>query len=109
MYDASFIATVLTAISGCIALLIALRYILQALLGQHKKIDVRNKHCLVTGGSSGIGLEVAKVNHCYSNHHSVYTPCVTTSGHVQQYRRYDVANAMHWLPSVAARRLCPLY
>lgn len=50
-----------TAVFGVGTVLLVSRYLLQAILGTNGTMSVRGKHCLVTGGSSGIGKEVAKV------------------------------------------------
>lgn len=51
-----------TALVGVGTVLLLLWYALQSILGTNGKMTMRGKHCLVTGGSSGIGKEVAKVS-----------------------------------------------
>lgn len=53
-----------TALVGVGTMLLALRYIVQSILGTNGRMTMQGKHCLVTGGSSGIGKEVAKVRAC---------------------------------------------
>lgn len=43
-------------VAGALLLLL-----LRWLTNPHKRMDFRGRHCIVTGGSSGIGKEVAKV------------------------------------------------
>lgn len=50
-----------TVLSGAGIALVSMRYFLRAILGRIESMSMRGKHCLVTGGSSGIGKEVAKV------------------------------------------------
>lgn len=50
-----------TALVGIATLLLVLRYLMQSILGTNGEITLQGKHCLVSGGSSGIGKEVAKV------------------------------------------------
>lgn len=80
--DEKLIALVCTAFVGGCTLLLALRYLLHGILGRMSSISVRGKHCLVTGGSSGIGKEVAKVCRytCFSYSRSIcsWRPCVAS-------------------------------
>lgn len=57
---------VCTATVGVVTMLLVLRYIVQSILGTNGRMIMQGKHCLVTGGSSGIGKEVAKVRACGS-------------------------------------------
>jgi 3-dehydrosphinganine reductase len=50
---------VVAASSACLAVAL-LALLLRLLLRPHKKASLAGKHCIVTGGSSGIGLETAK-------------------------------------------------
>lgn len=52
---------VCTALIGAGTVLWVLRHLARSVLGTNGRITMRGKHCLVTGGSSGIGKEVAKV------------------------------------------------
>lgn len=59
--DENIVPLACTVFVGGSTLLLVVRYLLRGLLGQMSSVSVRGKHCLVTGGSSGIGKEVAKV------------------------------------------------
>lgn len=50
-----------TALAGVGTAILLLWYALRSILGTNGKMAMRGKHCLVTGGSSGIGKELAKV------------------------------------------------
>eukprot|EP00904_Undaria_pinnatifida_P001533 jgi/Undpi1/11380/HiC_scaffold_30.g13677.m1 len=52
--------TVCTAVVGGATVLLVLGRLLRALLGTNGRMKLQGKHCFVTGGSSGIGKEVAK-------------------------------------------------
>ncbi|CAM9575693.1 unnamed protein product [Ectocarpus fasciculatus] len=51
---------VCTALIGAGTALWLLKHLAQSVLGTNGRMTMRDKHCLVTGGSSGIGKEVAK-------------------------------------------------
>ena len=53
--------TVCTAVIGGATALLVFGRLLRLLLGTSRRMKMQGKHCLVTGGSSGIGKEVAKV------------------------------------------------
>ena len=53
--------TVCAAVIGGATTLLVLGCLLRLLLGTNGRMKMQGKHCLVTGGSSGIGREVAKV------------------------------------------------
>lgn len=59
--DALAIIYVCTAFLGAVTTILALRYAMRNFLGTMESFSVCGAHCLVTGGSSGIGKEVAKV------------------------------------------------
>lgn len=59
--DARAITYVCTAFLGAVTMILVLRYAMRKLLGTMESYSVQGAHCLVTGGSSGIGKEVAKV------------------------------------------------
>lgn len=53
--------TVCTVAVGGATVLLVLGRLLRLLLGTNGRMKMQGKHCFVTGGSSGIGKEVAKV------------------------------------------------
>ncbi|CAM9989484.1 unnamed protein product, partial [Scytosiphon promiscuus] len=60
MDDERIVPMAWTALVGAGTVLLASRYLLKAILGTNGTMTMGGKHCIVTGGSSGIGKEVAK-------------------------------------------------
>lgn len=58
-----------TALLGAVTVLGVLRHLARSVLGTNGRITMRGKHGLVTGGSSGIGKEVAKVRATVASAH----------------------------------------
>lgn len=62
MDDGYLTRTVCTAVVGGATALLVFGRLLRLLLGSNGRMKMKGKHCFVTGGSSGIGKEVAKVS-----------------------------------------------
>lgn len=65
---------VCTALIGAGTVLWLLKHLAQSVLGTNGRMTMRDKHCLVTGGSSGIGKEVAKVRTAHTRQSSAMAP-----------------------------------